>query len=266
MKKKTLEELLADANAQVVAWNTAMFEKKYDIAREADKSLADLEKEYLVEQQSAVFAALASEENPMLAAIKKLTFTIIKHNDKTDKDRDLTTRELITKDRQIDLLRFDEYCSKANKAEIAHDPLWQYKVQCFNQLMCLRSARELKIDPKAISDSYYIAEKAKEIDMGKTPDSNSSILKALQSCIDAIIFVDDGKGKNTYKASSHDVAYLLMTYTRKGKTALSVATANHSTMRNFVSVICHRVVTGESYTIEYKEDKKAAKKEETKVA
>lgn len=256
MEKKTLAELCADAEVQAKAWNTAMFEKNLDIAAKANASLETIEKDYLAQAQLETFAACAEAEKPMLAAIEKFSFQIIRHVDKTDHESELTTRELVKKDRQIDLLRFEEYCQKTVKTDIANDPMWKFMVQRFNQLLCIRAARELKIDPKAIADSYYLAEKAKEIEMGKTPDSNTQILKQLQSCIDAIIFEDDGKGKNAYKADSHDVAYLLMTYTRKGKNALSVATANHSTIRNQIGAICYRIVTKGAYTLEYKENKK----------
>lgn len=265
MEKKTLAELCADAEVQVKAWNTAMFEKKLDIAANANATLENIEKDYLAQAQLETFAECAEAEKPMLAAIEKFSFQIVRHVDKTNKESDLITREIVMKDRQIDLLRFEEYCTKTGKDSIANDPMWKFMVQRFNQLLCLRAARELKIDPKAIADSYFLAEKAKEIEMGKTPDSNTQILKQLQSCIDAIIFEDDGKGKNAYKADSHDVAYLLMTYTRKGKNALAVATANHSTIRNQITAICYRIVTKADYTLEYKTDKKTGKVAETEV-
>lgn len=254
MEKKTLAELRTEAENQIIVWNTAMFENKFDIANKANTAIEDAEKDYLAQAQLAVFEALKETENPMLSAIVKFDFPVIRHVDKKDKESGITTRELIVKDRQIDIMRLDDYC-KRFRSSIASDKDWHFMVQRFNQLMCLRSAKELKIDPKKICDSYFMAEKAKEIDMGKTPDSNTAILKALQACIDAILFVDDGNGKNLYKATSHDVAFLLMTYTRKGKTALSVATANHGTMRNLVACILNRIATDKSYTLEYKEAK-----------
>ena len=42
-----------------------------------------------------------------------------------------------------------------------------------------------------------------------------------------------------------------------------MATANHSTIRNQIAAICYRIVTKADYTLEYKEDKKAAKTAKT---
>lgn len=253
-EKRTLAEVRAEAEAQITAWNTAYFEKKFDAMAAAESKLDEMEKEYIIIAQTELFTELASTEKPMLEAIKRLSYTVIGHKDKKDNDSGIITREIVDKDRQIDLLRLDEFCAKQGKT-IAADSKWSHIIQQFNLLMALRAAVDLKLDPKAVSDSYFMSEKAREINLGKTPTSNTQLLKQLQTCVDAIIY-EDGEHGNIYKAKSQDVAFLLLIYTKKGKKALSVATAKHAYMRKIITEVCHCIVTGKSYSLEYQEEKK----------
>jgi len=81
--------------------------------------------------------------------------------------------------------------------------------------------------------------------MGKTPTSKTNMLKTLQAVIDAML----GEGK--FKATSHDVAYLLSVYSRKNRAALTVTCANHRYFRNYIAEVCHRCATGKSYEIDH---------------
>ena len=90
---------------------------------------------------------------------------------------------------------------------------------------------------------------AKAIDMGKTPTSKTNMLKTLQSVVNAMIGEE-------YKVLSHDVAFLTSVYSRKNRKALTVTCANHKYMRQYMAEICHRIVCGLRYDVEYKQIKK----------
>ena len=250
-KIKVMADLKERMEENVRLWNEAYIAKNMENMLKADKVLTESVKEYSEVAQALCFHKLKESSTPMLDAIKKLSFTTLKVKENRDNETGINSREIVEKDQQIDLLKFDNFC----KGGIANDPLWQYVIQRFNLLMCLRAARELKIDPKTVSDSYFMAEKAKEIELGKSPDSNTQILKQLQMCIDAVIY-EKGEHGNIYKATSKDVAYLIMLYTKKGKAALSVATAKHSNMRGIITEVLHRIVTEKEYSVEYKTRKK----------
>ena len=112
-------------------------------------------------------------------------------------------------------------------------------------LLTAQKAQDLGLDPKVVNDSFAMSNIAREIDLGKSPTSKTNILKTLQSIITAML----GEG---YKATSHDVNFLMSTYSKKNRKALTVTTANHKTLRGLLAEICHRIVTDKQYAVDYK--------------
>lgn len=55
-----------------------------------------------------------------------------------------------------------------------------------------------------------------------------------------------------YKATSHDVNFLLSVYSKKNRKALVVSCANHRNFRSYIAEVCHRIVTDKAYELEYK--------------
>lgn len=243
-KEKVLTGLDESIRANVKAWNEAYIAKNMEAMQKADAEIVKDVKEYAEVAQAICFERLKASEKPMYEAIKTLIYTTLRVKEKDNNG--IVQREVVEADRQIDLLKFDKFGGEC----VAHDPMWNHKIQQFNLLLALRAAQELKLDPKTVSDSFYMSDKAKEIKMGKTPASNTQILKLLQECVDAIIY-EEGEHGNIYKASSKDVAYLLMIYTKKGKKALTAAIAKHGAMRGFIAEICHRIITDKAYRLEF---------------
>ena len=108
----------------------------------------------------------------------------------------------------------------------------------------------LGIDPTAINDSYAMSEIAKGYDLGKNPASKTNLLKTLTAIVQAMVGEE-------YKPVSHDVNFLLSVYSRKSRKALTVTCANHKYMRGYVMEICHRIVTGKTYEVDYKKVRNA---------
>jgi len=175
----------------------------------------------------------------------------MRHAEVRDKDtRKITEFKLVEKPRQIDLLKF------AKQNELATD--WQHNGMALNQSLCLRAATELgfsKAEIAAVAKSYYMRKEAQELADGKAPVSNNALCKKLQAFINAILPPEDEEKGNVYKCNNHDVAYLLMTYTRKGRNALSIATSKDGALRMLVMDVMHRIITGKKYTLEYKQFK-----------
>ena len=198
--------------------------------------------EYTSIARKECFDALKETEDPMLEAVKQLSYPTIRIVDKKvgeDKQKiPVTTIE--DTEKQIDLLKLYKHCGSIGK-----DPNWLHMVEKFNFLLTAQKAVDLGIDPKAINDSYAMSEIAKGYDLGKNPASKTNLLKTLQTIVTAMIGEE-------YKAVSHDVNFLLSVYSRKSRKALTVTCANHKYMRGYVMEICHRIVTGKSYAVEYK--------------
>ena len=242
---KKLQELRATAEAQVKAYNAAFQEKKFDEASKLDGELTQTINEYTSIVRDMCFAQCKASADPMLAAVRILSFMTIGVKDTTEGDDKVPVRSLIDKERQIDLLKLHKYCEG-----IGADHNWPFMVEKFNMLLTAQKAIDLGINPKAVNDSYAMSEIAKGIDLGKNPTSKTNILKTLRAVIAAMVGEEFAN-----KATSHDVNFLLSVYSRKSRKALTVTCANHKYLRGYVMEICHRIVTEKAYEVEFKKAK-----------
>lgn len=258
--RKELEEYKGDIEKNIAEYNTALSENDFAKMAKAETALKTAESSYAEAKEEEVFETLKSEENPVKAAIIRHSYNVVTHKVNRKKGV-IIGYELVTdRLRQIDLLRVCKYCDLPTS--------WQYKVEKFNQLLALRTANDLKLPKskvKEICDSFYMNKLAREIDLGGTPDSNTQICKQLQMVVDAILYVDNGKGKNLYRVNNHDVAYLLMVYTqRNNKKICSVKVAKNSYVHKLILDVMHRILTGGVYDLNYQMVKNPVKTESVK--
>lgn len=239
----TLTQLKNKAEELAVRYNEAMFEKRYEDAVNINNEMVETVNEYTATIRDITFAECKDADDPMLEAVTRLTFTTIASKDVKTKEDTVGTRVIVEKERPIDLRQLNKHCRG-----IGADPNWVYMIEKFNMLLTARKADELGIDPRDIHDSYAMSKIAKEYDLGKNPASKTNILKTLNTIIAAML----GEG---YKATSHDVNYLISIYSKKGREALTVSCANHRYMTNYVAEICYRIVNDKTYGVEYKKAK-----------
>ena len=191
----------------------------------------------------------------MLAAATALTFETLKHKDKED-ENGIKSRELVTAERPLDFVALESFFVERGK-KFGAESTWAYKVAAFNRLLCMRTAQSIGADVKTVAEKFATPTQARDINLGKTPTSNTQLLKQLQMIIDSMLYVEGEKG-NIYKANSHDVGYLLSLYAKKGRGVLSVAAARPKYLEKLIAEILHRIVTEKSYNIEFKEKKDRA--------
>ena len=242
---KKLGELREKAEDLVRSYNEAYQSGKFDEVAKIDNNIASVVNEYTSVVRDDCFAACKNAESPMLAAVTMLSFMTIGVKD-AKKEGDLfPIRTVVDKERQIDLYKLHKYCGGDG---IGADPKWVYIVEQLNMQLTAKKARDLGLDPKEVSDSFAMSNIAKAIDLGKDPTSNTNLLKTLQTVITAML----GDG---YKATSHDVKFLMSVYSKKSRQTLTVTTANNRSLRGYLAEICHRIVTNGKYAIEYKKVK-----------
>ena len=241
---KRLVELKAIAEEQVSSYNEAMQNGKVDEAFKIDAALTETINEYTAIVREMCFEDCKSSENPMLTAVTVLSFITIGVKDEKKGDDKVPVRSIVDKERQIDLYKLHKYC----KDGIGADKNWVYMAEKMNMLLTAQKAVDLGIDPKDVNDSYAMSSIAREFDMGKNPCSKTNLLKTLQSVISAML----GEG---YKATSHDVNFLMSVYSRKNRKALTVTCANHKYFRGYLAEICHRIVTNKLYALDFKAEK-----------
>ena len=204
--------------------------------------------EYTSIARDECFAALKSTDDPMLEAVKQLTFKTIRIVDRMvgEEKQKTPVSSIEDSEKPIDLLKLHKYVGGDG---IGKNKDWAYMVEKLNFLMTAQKAVDLGIDPQAVNDSYAMSDISKAIDLGKTPTSKTNILKTLQAIVTAMV-------GDEYKATSHDVNFLYSVYSRKNRAALTVTCANHKYMRQYMAEICHRIVLNKSYALDYKKIKK----------
>lgn len=212
------------------------------------KELEQVVNEHTAIARQICFDECASADDPMLEAIKRLTFTTIGVKESKKGEEKISVSEIVDKAKAIDLLKLH----KSIEGGIGKDPKWNGLVEKMNFHMTARQAKRICKNKEhltrvieEINSSYAMCQIARDIDMGKDPTSNTKLLGTLQDVVSAMIGEE-------YKATSHDVNFLVDLYASKGKTALSVNCANHRYFRSYLAAICHSIVTGEDYEISFK--------------
>ena len=244
-KITTKAELRAKAEDLVLKYNEAIQNGDFNTANKLDAEIEQAVNEHTAIAREECFDRLKATPDPMLAAVRELSFMTIRAKDTKVGEEKIPVRIIEDSEKAIDLLKLHKACPGG----IGKDEKWAAMIEKLNFLMTAQKAVDLGIDPKAINDSYAMSEIARQIDMGKTPTSKTNLLKTVQSIIDAMIGEE-------YKAVSHDVNFLMSVYSRKNRKALTVSCANHKYMRQYMMEICHRIVVGKTYILDYKQAKK----------
>ena len=266
-----LESLRKDIEVRIKAYNEALH-KKGDFAamNRIEGEIKDAEAAYAEQQMREVFDWCKHQPEPILAAVERYDYPILAH--RLNREDGVVTEMVLVDDRtkQISLVKLCKYLG------LSH--LWEYKVERFGNLLCMRAAKELGMTDaqiKQIDRLYYCNALSKKEEMGAVPTSNTQIVKLLQQVIDAVLPLDKETGKSKYRCNSHDVSYLLMAYTkRNGKKKLTIEVAKNTFVHSLVMDVMHRIVTGAMYDLKYQmvkeetpsEAKKAEVSESKKVS
>ena len=148
-KENRLQVLKALAEEKVKAYNEAMQDGKFDEVSKLDTEITDTVNEYTSIVRDMCFEDCAASDDPMMAAVTALSFMTIGVKDTKKGDEKLPVREVIEKERQIDLLKLHKFVDGG----IGHNKEWVYMIEKFNLLMTCQKAKDLGVDPTAINDS-----------------------------------------------------------------------------------------------------------------
>lgn len=227
------------------------------ITADAMKRMRDIENE--VDERVKEYANLAKLEglsrfskldNPLFELVKELTYEVIRIKDENVEDSDIKVRTITKVDKPYDPADLVKYCKDRKiTTPVGVDKAWPAMIERFNCAMTAKKAEDLGLNPKEVNDSINMSKVAAEISLGKNPCSNTQMLKTLQSIVTAMLGEE-------YKAVSHDVNYLKTIYAKKSRKALTVTASNVKQMRCYITEICHRLITGKHYEVEYKAKEK----------
>lgn len=212
--------------------------------------LTNIEKEYKALREKEVFASLADVHE----ALERHHFDTIGHKKLTNEGVMMGV-EREDKIILIDLKKFCEYKS--------FDLAWYYEMQALNKRLTMRIASSLGVSAKElkeIDNSYAMDKLAQEIELGKTPTSDTQCVKHIQRVLDEL---SEGEGK----VNGHDLAYVLSCYSkRNSKATLRVMCSKHTMLQTILTDVFHRVATGGVYGVDYKKTNPVAQAEKSEPA
>lgn len=245
LKTTNLEEIKAIAEEMLEKAEAA---ESVEERRIAEDDLEQTVNYYTSVSKGKVYAEIKASDDPMKAAILRFFFPTIKVKEQKDKDTKLVIRSIVDAEKPIDLADLHKKIGG-----IGADPKWLYAGEKFNYHLTIRAAERVGATVK--SDAFVMNDIAHQIELGKNPCSNTQMLKTLQGIIDMML----GEG---FKATSHDVNYLVDCYANDNKKSKSSITlANHKTLRGYLKKICYRILTnGSGYDVEQREIKEKAEK------
>lgn len=233
---KTKEDFLKAYVDGIKAVNDSVAKGAYGEVENNLSALTSVEKDL----QKLIETEVFDECKTAHEAILRRSFLTPSHKAIREEGK-LVRVEKADKEVMIDLKGFCEHHNFAME--------WWYELQALNKRLTVKVARSLGVGPtelRRINGSYTMSELAKEIELGKTPDSNSQVIKHMQKVLDLL---DEGCGK----VNNYDLAYVMSTYTkRNSKRALSVSCSKHTVLQTILLDVFHRVATGKEYSVDYK--------------
>ena len=124
MAKRTLEVIKAEIEANISAYNEAYVNEDFNAISAAETTQDELEKEYAALAEKVCYNSLKETDKPMLEAIKQYGYDVLRHKDiksiekivvdGEEKSITKVVRELVVKEKQIDLIKFDNYGDKTS--------------------------------------------------------------------------------------------------------------------------------------------------------
>lgn len=193
------------------------------------------------------FAILRATERPMYTAIMVLEMNRVT----LGQDKENGKYMLVDGKKIIDLAAFDRFCAPK---KISNESGWVYRADNMARLLSAYATAELGGDWKELLNVYRL-NKHTERTQEKNPVSKKTLTRELQSLVDAIIFIDNGKKENQIKVTSQDIAFMVLTACKAGKQPKTVVMPKGNTIIKLVVQVINRILKGDSYEVLYDRNK-----------
>lgn len=241
----TMQEIKQELETKATQYNAAALAEQYAKMSKLDKEMQDLVSDYAKKSKEAYLDEKAKSKTPLTDSIIAPQYKVLKIKDTTDNDSGIITRSVDETNKTIQL---NDLSAKFNSSFRFKN--WKAYIEQLNLRLCLYTANKLELptsDRKEIEEKFRMVNGGRDIDLGATPTSNTQLLKQLRTVCNGIMGESDIEGKIT----SHDVEYLKMVYTTKGRELRNIRTLNSAKLADAIINIMNRVMTDASYSITY---------------
>lgn len=231
------------------------------------KAVADAKKD----KKDEVYSTLLSFTNPMLEACRVHHYEFPSYIHEKVEGKEVGLKEatkvaninpaelsnLILKDAGLKSCRFE----KSGVIKNGHS--WEYRAEKLAFMLTYVTIKKLGGGQDAVNEflsTYNIRKEAAAVEMkelasreakGETPVSKSQLMKVLQSIVDMLVFDANEKGANRVKVITKDVEYLLSMFEKAGRGVGMVDVLKGSKLKDYIFTVCHMIVTGTPYGVNY---------------
>lgn len=239
------------ANDTLIKVREALVAKDMDAYAEHYAKLERQVKSHNGDIVNCEYSRLSKESDPMIAAVKQFYVELKRVVEDKDKDTGRVTGVNIeTKKARIDLAKFCDF-AKLDKS-------WINDTARLLVLLVSRKKNLLAMNSEELSkESLIFNEVVRELKDGETPNSNTQIVRLIQTIVDGAIFVDNGKGENAYRCTNHDILFIseaILKFNAKEKCTLD-SMNDRQFQSVMMSVFAH--ILGEAYAIKEAKSRKS---------
>ena len=244
-QKDQLVSLKEEIEKLVKKYNESIEFAEYKTMTKLDEEIKEKISEYTAEAHQRCLNEVKVLDNPMLEIAKRLTFDTITTVDKKDEDG-MPTRSIEPTTKPIDPLKLHKQVTGG----IGYDKKWPHLVDRLNMLFTAKSASDLGLDPVEVRNNIAMHKEAEAIKF-KSEEGNPDeyLLSSIQTVVDAMV----GPGYNVNGVMRN---FLEKCHTKGGRNNMSVVCSTSKGMRGYMLGICHAAITGEEFSLGYKQKKK----------
>ena len=235
---RTMDVVLAEIKENITNFNLTA-----DVVEKAklEVSLKNLENEYNELSLLNTWAGFKSEEQPMVAFAKAYSYPIVGHKDVDHREtkngvKTITRTRVIdeTKTRILNVQEFIEWTEESGES-VAHAKDWRKTVSaaCDSVIDQWKGFMNSKGDTRVVS-------------VGK-------MTKALQSMVDALVFIEGAKGGNAIKVQ-RSVAKAVFAFCTQRKDGLKGSIMSASVWKKLQVDVLHAAVAEKEFTINFGEE------------
>lgn len=247
------EALKAEADKCIKEYNEFFAEAKFSEASKALNDATEAVNKYTANARAIAFDKIMEANDPLAEACRQYVFDSIAIKDVKQQGSVLAVKRVEETEKVISLEALQRFAKDTKGVKIGADEEWLDAIHHLNYLMTIQTAESLGIDPSEIRDCYRIKDVAKEYKLGiaHAADGATQTLAAINKIVGMML-----KNETHYDpAGRHEVTYLNRVYSKKGRKCLSVTVASHKQMVQIIMEICHKLLTGTAYSVDYKRAK-----------
>jgi len=255
--EKSLDEQMSDirndVDQLVKDYNESAEFGEFKVMMSISEKIVEKLESYAKLAETKRFNELELTDNPMLEIAKNPTYAVITVKDKQHDYDKGSDRVVDTVNKAIDPLRLHKRVLSKTKGDhgIGKDAMWPYMVENLNVLMTCAAALRLNLNPKAVRASIAMSEATEKLGGKSADDLNNDdlMLEDVQACVDAML----GEG---YTVDAASVKFLRAAHIKASNRHMELVCATHKTMRHGMVSVLRHLVTGEDFSLKYKQANK----------